>query len=195
MQENEENLAPMMENADPVIKDRLSRLKSGCVLLALDTLKDPNFDSTLVLICVHSKKDGAYGLILNRPTHMPISEVFDGFAELDIRRKLYIGGPVNQNVLQVLQITDAPQKDAFLVSPRIYMGGQWENLESLITSEKPNLRLFLGYSGWSPGQLEYEIMAGAWEVYEVNTEKLLAAEDEQLAAGIEDIKEYLEKLH
>jgi putative AlgH/UPF0301 family transcriptional regulator len=81
-------IVPENTNIDPETDARLGRLKSGSVLLALDTLKDPNFDSTVVLICTYSKADGTYGLVLNRPSHMPLSEVFDGFRDLDLRRKL-----------------------------------------------------------------------------------------------------------
>jgi putative AlgH/UPF0301 family transcriptional regulator len=74
------------------------------------------------------------------------------------------------------------------------MGGQWDDLGSLITSEEPGIRLFLGYSGWAPGQLEFEIMAEAWEVFNVDVGKLLQDGEERLPVGIEAIKEYLNNL-
>jgi putative AlgH/UPF0301 family transcriptional regulator len=101
---------------------------------------------------------------------------------------------VSQNVLQVLQQTENPQKDAYMVAPNVYMGGQWDDLRSLITSEEPGIRLFLGYSGWRPGQLEFEILADAWEVYNVDVGKLLQDGEERLPVGIEAIKEYLNNL-
>ncbi|MBD3322779.1 MAG: hypothetical protein GF350_16890, partial [Chitinivibrionales bacterium] len=60
---------------DENIKQRLKRLKNGCILLSEERLQDPNFESTVVLICMHND-DGAFGFVLNRPSHMPLSEVF-----------------------------------------------------------------------------------------------------------------------
>lgn len=105
------------QTGDLAAEERVSRLSQGAVLLARDILQDPNFESSAVLICLHSK-EGAYGLVLNRPSHMPLSEIFDGFKGLDLKREIFIGGPVQQDQLQVVQVTDEPMEGAFAIKPR-----------------------------------------------------------------------------
>jgi putative transcriptional regulator len=190
--------ARMAENQpDPTLdketRERLERLKSGCVLLARDTLKDPNFDRTVVLICVYGE-DGAYGVVMNRPSHMPLSEMFDGFAGMNITRRIMIGGPVRQNELQIIQITDTPVENAFEVAKGVFLGGQWEDLHRLLECNEESSYLFLGYSGWAPGQLEYEVIAGAWDVYTVDVERFLRAPIEQWSGSEEQVRSRLEAL-
>jgi putative transcriptional regulator len=94
------------DSGQSLIQNNLKKLATGSILLARDELKDPNFDSTVVLICVHSL-EGSYGLVLNRPSHMPLSEIFDGFHDSKLKREIYIGGPVSQDELQILQVTES----------------------------------------------------------------------------------------
>ncbi|NLP03926.1 MAG: YqgE/AlgH family protein [Fibrobacter sp.] len=183
------------QTGDLAAEERVSRLSQGAVLLARDILQDPNFESSTVLICLHSK-EGAYGLVLNRPSYMPLSEIFDGFKGLDLKREIFIGGPVQQEQLQVVQVTDEPMEGAFAIKPRVYMGGNWESIIQMIETDPSSTHLFLGYSGWGPGQLEEEIRAGAWDVYQVDlgrllldSQKLLFSDSGKLASYLEELKE------
>ena len=182
------------ETIDPAAQERLSRLGNGAVLLARDILQDPNFIATVVLICIYDKNGGAYGLVLNRPSHMPLSEIFDGFSETDGPREICIGGPVQQDELQVLRITDDPQPESFQVAPRVYLGGKWKSVDQMLELDRSSTRLFLGYSGWAAGQLEGEIEAGAWEVYRLDVEKLLSHPENTIGADSSSIAAYLESL-
>jgi len=181
------------ERSDDIAKQRLKRLKPGSVLLSKEALKDPNFDTTAVLLCLYNK-DGAYGLVLNRPSHMPLSEMFDGYSSLSKKKKIYIGGPVRQEELQVLQITDTPVSEAHEIFPQVYLGGHWSNIEDILEQENNSLRLFLGYSGWAPGQLELEIIAGAWEVFNLDLKALLEGDEGHLLTNVENIEEYLQEM-
>lgn len=178
---------------ESLIQDNLNKLSTGSVLLAREILKDPNFDSTIVLVCVHSS-EGSYGLVLNRPSHMPLSEIFDGFHGSDLKREIFIGGPVRQEDMQVLQITDDPVEGAFQVAPRVYLGGKWDGIGHMIETDPSNTHLYLGYSGWGSGQLESEITAGAWDVYKVDIEKLLSDNSSNLLLDPKQLEAYLEKL-
>ena len=148
------------------------QLTSGTVLVAREVLQDPNFKDTVVLVCIHSD-EGSYGLVLNRISHMPLSEIFDGLTEIPLTREILIGGPVQQHELQVIDITSTPAEDAFRLSEGIYLGGKWSEMNDMIQSDPSTTRLFLGYSGWGPGQLESEITIGAWEMYTVNLKALI----------------------
>ncbi len=178
---------------DEETRARLERLTSGCVLVANDSLRDPNFDHTVVLVCVYSE-DGAYGVVVNRPSHMPLSEMFDGYGGMQCTRTVYIGGPVRQDEPQILQVTDSPAENAYRVAHRVYLGGEWENLQRLLESDEEHSHLFLGYSGWAPGQLEYEVIAGAWEVHTVDVERFLSAPSAFWTGPLENIRKHLHEV-
>ena len=185
-----------MKTHEPEIPENsalIRELKSGSVLLSMDKLKDPNFKLSVVLICVKNA-DGAYGLILNRPSHMPLSEMFDGFNGVNTKKKVYIGGPVKQEELQIIQVTDSPVKMAYSIVPGVHLGGHWNDLGIVLENEDISSRLFLGYSGWGPGQLELEIIAGAWKVYSLDIKTLLTGPEEKLLTSFDEIENYLETL-
>lgn len=172
----------------------ISRLKDGCILLSHENLMDPNFRVTVVLICIYND-EGAFGLVCNRPSHMPLSEVFNVDPALKtMRRNIYIGGPVQQETLHIIQIADTAAQHAYKIAPRVYLGGEWDSLETILAEDPARTRLYLGYSGWSPGQLEAEIAEGAWEVYNVDLEKFLLQWEEPLFHNIDKIRRYLKTL-
>jgi len=152
--------------------ESIKRVMVGSVLIAREVLQDPNFEATVVLICAHGS-DGSYGLVLNRTSHMPLSEIFDGLASLPLSREILIGGPVQQHEMQVIALTSAPVPEAYEITPGIYLGGKWSDMMQMINSDPATTRIFLGYSGWGPGQLESEISIGAWDVYTVDIKQLL----------------------
>jgi len=175
------------------IETYLKRLRPGAVLLARSELMDPNFEAAVVLICVYNN-DGVYGLVLNRASHMPVSEVFDGYSDYHKIREIRIGGPVQQDELQILQITTHPMEEAYEVVQGVYVGGKWQSIDQIITADKTQTLLFLGYSGWGREQLEEEIRAGAWDVYSVNTYELLLGSLSKMTGSISSIKSYLESI-
>ncbi|MBD3390549.1 MAG: hypothetical protein GF418_00895 [Chitinivibrionales bacterium] len=175
-------------------RDQIKKLGDGCLLLAREGLEDPNFKITVVLICVHNA-DGAFGLVLNRPSHMPLSEVFDVDVVQKLeRRKIYIGGPVQQDALQIVQLTDGPARNAYRVAPGVHLGGEWNALADILAADQSTTRLFLGYSGWGPGQLEAEIAVGAWEVYNVDVNRLLRGPEDKLIGDVDAIRSYIASL-
>ncbi|MFP4417134.1 MAG: YqgE/AlgH family protein [Fibrobacterota bacterium] len=173
----------------------LSNLKEGSVLIARESLLDPNFQASVVLVCMLEKNKSAVGLVCNRPTHMPLSEVFNlGELSGPVSRSIYIGGPVQQDAIQILQITRTPVKNAYRVEENVYLGGEWNSLEEVIETDERSTRLFLGYSGWGPGQLESEVEQGAWEVYNPDLMKLFTASEEPMIGEVQQIRKYIKSL-
>jgi len=170
------------------------KLAPGILLTANQVLEDPNFSNTIVLLCQHGE-NGAYGLVLNRPSHMPLREIFEHPPERPdggpITRRVYIGGPVHPTELQILQLGLPVVDDTMEVAPGVHMGGKWETLDEILGPDPLNLRLFLGYAGWGEGQLEEEVEAGAWDVVETDVGKLLEAPEEVWGAGGDQLRDYL----
>jgi putative transcriptional regulator len=177
-------------------QEHIARLKPGVVLLARD-MSDPNFNATAVLVCQHST-EGSYGLVLNRPSHMPLSEVFDKppawAGDAARKQRIYIGGPVQPEELQILQVTTQPVAGSYLVAPEVYLGGYWGDLKDILDLDPKTIRLFLGYSGWGADQLANEVQAQSWEVWSVDIKKLLLGPESAWLGGIGHFKNYLASL-
>ena len=147
-----------------------TNLGPGSLLLALDTLDtDVHFEKTIVLVCRYNS-EGAYGLVLNRFSTMPLSEVFDGLKEFEGKTtlKIHSGGPMASDELQIIQITQNPVSDSFEICKGVYLGGYWNGLEQILASDESSIKLFLGCAGWGKGQLESEVHSGAWKVFNIN---------------------------
>jgi len=136
-------------------------------LLAHPALKDPNFRRTVILMSVHNG-EGAMGVVLNRPLRKRLGELSGDFA-LGVLAgvPIFAGGPVQTE--QLLLVAWQPQPDGF----RLHFGVEPDRAMQLVTEEGTQVRAFLGYSGWSGGQLEGELRQRTWIVTDV-PEGLLA---------------------
>jgi putative transcriptional regulator len=140
----------------------------GVLLVAGDTLEDPNFAATVVLL-LHYGDEGALGVIVNRPTWVKPSQVLPDVEELaDYDGTLYVGGPVAPaGIVALIRLpAGAASKDQLPILDDIYVSIDPEELASLVASadDASRLRLFAGHALWAPGQLEREIAAGGWRV-------------------------------
>jgi len=136
--------------------------RKGDLLVATMTLLDPNFQQTVVMLCEHEDEAGTYGLILNRPVHAP-EEVLAQcpFAE----GRLFEGGPVRPEALQVLHPFGEEVPGAQQVLPGVWFGADFEYLEMAFRTgihDPAACRFFLGYSGWAPDQLAGEYKQRTW---------------------------------
>jgi putative transcriptional regulator len=151
-----------------------NRLKptKGCILVSEPYLPDPNFERTIILLCEHNE-EGSFGFVLNKPSHAKIADVMDSIKDFDAQ--VYVGGPVQQDTLHYIHRLHAIE-DAVEIGEGIYWGGNFEQLNSLLDSRKlaaHDVKFFLGYSGWSEGQLEEELKANSWIVSGHVDEKLV----------------------
>jgi len=128
----------------------------GQLLIASPALFDPNFRRTVVLVTEHTD-EGAMGLVLNRPTE---TAVVDGAPPLqrlvDEGALVHVGGPVEPAAVTVLAEFDDPDEAAALVLGDIGFVRADADLDDLPTGTR-RARVFAGYCGWSPGQLEAEL--------------------------------------
>jgi putative transcriptional regulator len=138
---------------------------NGIVLVAKPGLPDPNFSETVVLV-THTDEGNPVGVILNRPTTLKLAEVAPRVRGAhNFTEPLYAGGPVMREVLIALYREDTPPAEAsFQVLPHVYLTMHPAKIEALVDERRARLRLFAGFSGWSPRQLEAEIDSGSWFV-------------------------------
>ena len=134
------------------------------LIVARADLPDPNFKDAVVLV-MNNIASAPVGIIINRPTRIAVSSLFpdlERLAQLD--DKVYFGGPVEIASVSFLFRADAPREDATQVVDGVYLSTDRELLRKLLARERPmeGLRIFIGYAGWGPGQLEAEIARGDW---------------------------------
>src|SRR2546423_13525297 len=145
----------------------------GQLLLDSGQLRGSFFQRTVVLICQHDA-EGAFGLVLNRSTGTNVGETI--VADLPDTLKscpLYLGGPVQPSALSFL-LTDAFIPDANVL-PNLTLGHTLDSLMEFGESFSPTrkIKMFVGYAGWSPGQLEDEIKRNAWLAHPASLELVL----------------------
>lgn len=152
----------------------------GQLLLDSGQLRGSFFQRTVVLICQHDA-EGAFGLVLNRCSGSHVGEMI--VADLPETLKtcsLFLGGPVQPSALTFL-ITDSFIPDANVL-PNLSMGHSLDSLLEIGESFSPTqkIRLFAGYAGWSPGQLEEEMKRKAWLTHPASLELVFETKPEQL---------------
>lgn len=132
----------------------------GALLLAAPLLKDPNFSRSVLYLAAHSKKEGAFGYILNRPLDKVVSDLLSG-EKLGTLGKVpvYLGGPVATDKLSFASLEWNESRQTMVCKTHLSMeDAQFEiNLGN-------DVRGFVGYAGWGSGQLEKELKLRSWIV-------------------------------
>lgn len=135
---------------------------TGSLLVAHPSLMDPSFRRTILFLSQHSADDGAVGLVLNRPLKKTFAEVAAQEPQAGLREvELFYGGPVGDHQLTIASLQWV--KDPAAVAFHSFMGRGVEEVE-IDPQWQAGLRGFLGYAGWTQGQLEKEIAQHAWLV-------------------------------
>lgn len=146
---------------------------TGRLLVATPRLADPNFERSVVLLLDHDAQ-GSLGVVLNRPTPVGVGDVLQPWAALAGKPQVvFQGGPVSlDSALGLAVVPGGPRagEDTELLGWRRVHGAiglvDLEAPPELLAAELGSLRIFAGYSGWGPGQLEKELDEGAWYVVE-----------------------------
>jgi putative transcriptional regulator len=141
---------------------------------------DPNFKRSTVLVCEHNS-EGSIGFILNKPLQMQVDELIDDFPEFS--SEVFFGGPVQTDTIHYIHNVGELLDESMEIARGLYWGGDFEKLKFLISSDliKPaNIRFFVGYSGWSEGQLEDEMTYGSWVVTDMDPNYLFKSQPGQL---------------
>ena len=147
---------------------RPENLGVGKLLVVPRQSPDPRFAETVVLL-VHYAEDGTVGLVINRQTTLPLSSALrDLKGSSNNSQPVYSGGPVQIEVVQALLQSTAGPHDAARLFGNVYLVSKKVELEKALVAGKGSreLRIYLGYCGWSRGQLENEVNQGGWYIFD-----------------------------
>lgn len=137
----------------------------GDLLISEPFLPDPNFERSVILLCEHNE-NGSIGFVLNKPIEFQLADVLEEVNGFD--KVLYRGGPVQEDTLHFIHRFGDSLEGSEEIGKGIYWGGNFEQLLSMINTRQLNpddFLFFVGYSGWSHGQLEDELKEDSWIVH------------------------------
>ena len=148
------------------------------LLLSMPQMQDPNFARTVVLLCDYLP-EGAFGLVINRPTELAAGEMVK--LEPPVRRRnqlpLFVGGPVQPERGWVLVSEPPSEADFRKVVDGLYLSTSPEVLRRVLeTYPEPRARVVAGYAGWGPGQLDAELAQSAWLMADVELDLVFDVE-------------------
>jgi len=147
--------------------------EKGKILISEPFLPDTFFNRSIVYLTDHTPQ-GSVGFILNKKLDLQVGAAIEGFEGWN--ENLSMGGPVAPDTLHYLHNLGDLIPNSVLVEGSIYWGGDIDTIKELIKTGKINqsqIRFFLGYSGWSAGQLERELKENSWVIAKVNSNIVL----------------------
>ena len=152
----------------------------GTILISSSSLKDLNFDKVVVFITEYNSK-GAMGFVINNL----FPRKFNELVEFNNSRNflLYEGGPVENDKLFFLHQRPDLIEEGIPIMDSIFLGGNFKQAVAKINEGilmEKDIKLFVGYCGWDPGQLEEEVEEGSWIICENNTKAIFLSNTEML---------------
>jgi len=158
-----------------------STLSPGTLAISAPMMQDPNFRRTVILICEHQPDEGSFGLILNREIDVQLGDVMEGVFAHD--PSLYLGGPVQRETLHYVHARPDDIPGGIPLPGPVTWGGNFERVQELAQRgdvSDDDIRFFLGYAGWGPGQLEDELDEDAWILAPSAADLIFEADPDQL---------------
>jgi putative transcriptional regulator len=172
----ERRASPLQPGLDVIVRE----LAAGRLLVAKRNLPDPNFTDTVVLLIEYSR-EGAAGIVINRPSGVPLSRALPGVEQVaGVAATTFIGGPVSQGA--VLALSRSACGACPLVGRDVYLVNTPDALKARLAegADERRLRVYVGYAGWGRGQLEAETRQGAWHVAEADARAVFDPKPESL---------------
>jgi len=170
------------------------QLQPGLFLYAAPAQQDPNFAESVVLLIEHGPA-GSMGLVVNRPTRVPLRELLGGIEGLGASGlRFHWGGPVQPEAILALVRTPRPSASARSVLPDVHITGELADVRAALAEREPGdkLRVFTGYTGWGAGQLATEVRSGAWVLDRADARSIFAPDTSELWFRVYRILERLE---
>ena len=154
----------------------------GQLLIAGPSLLDPNFRRTVVLVGEHTD-EGALGVVLNRASEATVEDAVPELAALiDDEELVHVGGPVQPSAIVVVaDFADPEQAGALILDSVGFLPAE---VDPDTIGELHRVRVFAGYAGWGPGQLDEELDEGSWIVAPALAEDVFTGDPEELWSDV-----------
>ncbi len=152
--------------------------KQGIILISEPSLRDYYFRQSVVLLADHNE-EGSFGIIINKPIETRLNEVIPDFPDFD--SPVFLGGPVKTDSLFFIHTIDNID-NSLKIMDGLYWGGDLEMIRGMLDMKmisEREIRFFIGYSGWSPSQLDQEISEKSWVLSHSNAEEIINPNPEQ----------------
>jgi len=171
-----------MPDINNILKIKTNNVKpaKGKILISEPFLLDYYFKRSVVLLAEHNE-DGTFGLILNKPVDLLLSDVIKDFPHFDA--PVYLGGPVKTDSLYFIHTLGDLIEGSLEIIPGLFWGGEIEHIRELITIGKigpKEIKFFVGYSGWVSRQLEGELNRNSWLVSTIRTTQVMKYNNEKM---------------
>jgi putative transcriptional regulator len=151
-----------------------AKVSKGSLLIAKPYLGDPNFERGVILMCEHNDQ-GSFGFVLNQTTELFLGDVLEETIYQDIT--LHLGGPVEKNTLHFIHRRPDLINGGVEIMKDVFWGGDFTSVKTLLnlnTLKQEDIRFFIGYSGWSGGQLDEELRQDSWIISNATSDFLFA---------------------
>lgn len=162
----------------------MNTLSPGKILLAEPFMRDPYFNRAVVFLCEHHNK-GSVGFILNKEIDIPLNDLLASFPPFE--EPVYYGGPVQTDTLHYVHRIGHLLDDSIEITDGVFWGGDYEKLKALVRNGLVNandIRFFVGYSGWSGGQLNEEMDIGSWVTADMHANYIFKSNPSKLWAQV-----------
>jgi len=155
-------------------------LSPGILLIADPFLKDPNFARTVVLLCEHEEK-GSFGFVINKLFDQTLSDLVPEVLLGNI--PVYYGGPVQMDTVHFVHREPALISGGQEILPGIFWGGKFDEVVAAINNGSlapDRVKFFIGYSGWTEGQLEGEVKEKSWILSQTEAALIFERQEQQI---------------
>jgi len=171
----------------------VARLRPGALLFASPGLAGSVFDSSVILL-THHDRSGSAGVIINQPTHVPLSHVMELEGADASSLPLYRGGPVMPGVITALVRLPSPDEGTSHIMEDLYLVREAETLTRLLArpGAERTVRVYAGYAGWGAQQLDGEVRRDTWLVARADPDKAFLEDPSRLWLEIHRLRERLE---
>lgn len=144
---------------------------------------DTNFERSVILVCEHSPS-GTFGLVLNQSTDLRLGDIIE---DVHSDLPLFVGGPVQQNTLHFIHRRPDLIDGSIRITEGLYWSGDFDQIKQAVnlgTLTERDARFFIGYSGWSEGQLDAELQQKAWIISHTNADFLFDTPAKEFWRGV-----------
>ncbi len=161
------------------MQQRRGKPRQGSILISEPSLRDFYFRQSVVLLAEHNA-DGSFGVIINKPIDATLKDVLKGFSGFNM--PVFLGGPVKTDSIFFIHTRDDIAGSAPIMEG-LYWGGDIEVVRAMMKLKEispDEIRFFIGYSGWSPMQLDREISEKSWVLSQTTVHEVITDHPEKL---------------